>query len=52
MFQKARTKLKEVHPRLIATDVKILLEEPTFLESQLCEVVSAVIAQYDDPAGL
>ena len=44
------TLIKEVHPSFIPTNVKILAQKSSLFESDLCQVVPAVISQEDNAA--
>ncbi len=39
-----RTYFEEVHPGLVSSNVEVFIQKASSLESQLCEVVSAVIS--------
>lgn len=41
------TEFKEINSSLVASDVEVVVEKPTGLESQLCEIVTPIITKKD-----
>ena len=44
--------LKEVHPRSVAPNVKVVLQHPAVAKAQLSEVVPAIVAKEEHATGL
>ena len=45
------TEFEEVDACLVSTDVEVVVEQPTTLEAELCEIIPSIVAHEDPTAG-